>query len=164
MQCTHNNFSEGINKIYLSFNESSYNIKVTEGNMVYSISVGKHDEYLYNTLNFNGEYYKVSSTSMWTINENDEDVLKIFISFIETPNTRILTFIFSQNNITIKLSETPSPIDSIYKIFKFNKIFKFRNTSNFSENILNERFSKIVFPTLYGTLYKTNFTSDVIKH
>ena len=161
LQCTHNNFNEGINKILLSFSKSSCTINISEGNTVYSISAGKHNEYLYNTLNFNGEYYKVASTSMWSINENDEDILKIFISFIETPNTRILTFIFSENNIIIKLSETPNPIDSIYKVFQFNKIIKLRNASNLSENMLNERFSKIIFSSLYGTLYKTNFPSDV---
>ena len=49
----------------------------------------------------------VGSMARWTTDEDDRDVLKVYCSFIETPDTRILKFIFEEDRVYIRFDELP---------------------------------------------------------
>lgn len=108
LQFVHGNFTDGIDNIKFEFEPNKYAITICEGENKNTVLSGKDGSFIYSHVNINGEVYCVGSTATWTTDEDNNDVLKLFVSFIETPNTRIFKFIFTEENLILKFDETPS--------------------------------------------------------
>lgn len=109
LQGVHANFTSGIERVKLMFINGVCNVTFTEDKNTNTISAGLDGTPRYSKVNINGEIYVVGSMARWTTDEDDHDVLKLFISFIETPNTRILKLIFlEEGTVQVKFDEVPS--------------------------------------------------------
>lgn len=159
IQFVHGNFTDGVEKVRFKFNTDKYEIDITEEGKTNKLVVGRGDEPLYCNVNINGEIYTVGSTAQWCTDEDDNDVLKVYISFIETPDTRIFKFIFKEDNLTIKFEELPS-INFATKVL--SSVLKRQAKggailgldSILSEEKIIEKVGTIITPITEGTLIK----------
>lgn len=109
LQCVHNNFTGGMQKLGFAFQPGECLITVTEHDSLFVIPAGTDGVPRYTTVTVNGEPYYLGSYARWTTDEDDRDVLKLYLSFVETPDTRILKCIFGEGGkLTVKFDERPS--------------------------------------------------------
>ena len=109
LQCVHNNFTGGLQKIGFAFQPGEGLITVTEHDTLYVIPAGTDGVPRYTNITINGEPYNLGSYARWTTDEDDRDVLKLYLSFVETPDTRIIKCIFEDGGkLTVKFDERPS--------------------------------------------------------
>lgn len=109
LQCVHNNFTGGLQKIGFAFQPGECLITVTEHDGLFVIPAGTDGVPRYTSVTINGEPYHLGSYARWTTDEDDRDVLKLYLSFVETPDTRILKCIFDEDGkLTVKFDERPS--------------------------------------------------------
>lgn len=127
LQILQNNYTKGVRRIsFLKDDNGIFVINYVEENEILSIPVDfalneefhssdnydaldcGHNRLGYRTeLSFGGEHYLVSALGSIMINEDMKPLLKLTIDFLETPFTRVLKFIFSNNyeNMTLVQSE-----------------------------------------------------------
>jgi CubicO group peptidase (beta-lactamase class C family) len=109
IQGVHANFTGGLERIGLSFSPGQCTVTLTEGENVNTVAAGLDGEPRYSTVTVNGEVFRVGGMARWTTDEDDRDVLKLYLSFIETPDTRILKLIFQEDGtLLIRFDERPS--------------------------------------------------------
>lgn len=153
IQCMQNNFSEGISEISFNIENEKFCISIKEkfNNNKFFVGFG---QYLYSDLQFKGENYRVAATGKFTLDEDDNMVLKLSISFIEMSNTRTIKIFFIDDNLVMKMDESPSVLFTIEK-FKpkdsNNSIGNSRSAFNDSE-FNNFKLSKIAVPIIRGHL------------
>lgn len=159
IQCSHGNFNDGLSNIKLKFLDDAFVINIEEGmGSKNCIKSGKNGNYIYGDININGEVYTIASTSKWTTNEDDKPILKVFISFIETPCTRILKIAFWDEEISIKFEESPSTVSAIKMLLPKSKkgyndklILK---RGVFSNVFINSKLNTFLLPELIGKIKK----------
>ena len=113
IQGVHGNFSRGIDRIHLVCTPGSCSLKIWEGEQVNTVEAGTDGKPRYSEVQYKGECYMVGSMARWTTDEDDRDVLKVYCSFIETPDTRLLKFIFEDDKVYIRFEELPDVRDAI---------------------------------------------------
>lgn len=113
IQGVHGNFSRGIDRIHLVCTPGSCSLKIWEGDQVNTVEAGTDGNPRYSEVQYKGECYMVGSMARWTMDEDDRDVLKVYCSFIETPDTRLLKFIFDDDKVYIRFEELPDVRDAI---------------------------------------------------
>ena len=87
-------------------------------------------------LNINEEVYVTGNMARLTRDEDGRPVLKLYISFLETPNTRVIKFIFSGERILVRFQEIPS-VDNASKLLAS----LLGNSGGNMERLLTERLS-----------------------
>lgn len=80
-----------------------------------TVRAGLDGEPRRSVLNINGEVYVTGNLARMTHDEDGRPVLKLYVSFLETPNTRVIKFIFSGDRILVRFGEIPS-IDNTSKL------------------------------------------------
>ena len=103
-----NNFSRGISQIAVAFGDGTARIALKDGEDVNLIEAGMDGEPRKGTVRINGDPYAVGSSARLTCDEDGRPVLKLYISFLETPCMRIMKFIFYQDRVLVRFSELPS--------------------------------------------------------
>lgn len=120
IQCVHNNYSKGIEKVGFRWGnetdssgadselrpEAGLTVIVTEGKNVNRIPVG-FAEAKYCDIYENGEAYRVAALGTMIRNEDDVPVLKLMLFFIETSNVRIIKIWFDKKSVHTQFYETP---------------------------------------------------------
>ncbi len=108
LQALQNNYTKGIRGFsFVKKNEKCITVTYTEEDETYTFPVGL-EEPEETTLFFHGEPYLVRSVGRFTYNEDDDPVLVLQISFVETPCTRIIKCFFTQSgNVRLIQSEFP---------------------------------------------------------
>lgn len=116
LQGVHGNFTGGMEKIRIQNASGCCTLTVWEGGQENVVRMGTDGAPRYSEIDCNGETYMVGSMARWTTDEDDRDVLKAYLSFIETPDTRILKLIFEEDRVLIRFEELPSVRDAFEKI------------------------------------------------
>jgi CubicO group peptidase (beta-lactamase class C family) len=103
-----NNFSNGIVEAAFEFESDLCKITLSDAVNENVITAGLDGVPRRSSITVNGEVYVVGTTARLTTDEDDRPVLKLFISFIETPSTRIIKFIFYGEKLLLRFDELPS--------------------------------------------------------
>lgn len=109
-QTVHNNYSEGIQQIRFSRENGKFFWHVLEGVEEYRMEIGMGVASI-QTMDYHGEPYCIAVTGMLAKNEEEITVLKIEISFLETPHTRMFKIFFeTEEEIRIVANEKPGKL------------------------------------------------------
>lgn len=108
IQAVHGNFTQGMERIRLDCVPGCCTLTLTEGGQENTVEAGTDGEPRYSEIICNDESYMVGAMARWAKDEDDRDVLKVYLSFIETPDTRILKLIFEEDTVLIRFEELPN--------------------------------------------------------
>ncbi|MBR5265355.1 MAG: serine hydrolase [Clostridia bacterium] len=159
MQCMQGNFTEGISRLSFRFENDTLYCDFICCDDTFTIKIGMNEP-ITSVLEMQGEKFIISVKGELRQNEDDMDVLKIMIHFIEMTSTRLIKVIFKdEESVEIKMSETPR-IDAMLKEYID------RNDDAIPKNILdtmeNEKeiisllLERLAEPKLYGKIIKEN--------
>lgn len=157
LQVATNNFSYGISKVLFAFEPGVCVITLQDGNDEHVIRAGLDSVPRRGSVMRNGEVYAVGATAQLTTDEDDRTVLKLFVSFIETPCTRVMKFIFYDDKLLIRFFELPSVQAASQMLFGLiggggNSINKML-FDTISQQRLVDRVETIMMPRAKGTLF-----------
>ncbi len=108
LQAVHNNFCDGIREIGFRLTKSFCTVKVREGNDLNYINASMDGLPRYSRLRINGEEYEAGSVAKLCYDEDGRPVLKLYITFLETPHTRVIKFVFCGDRVILRFRESPS--------------------------------------------------------
>lgn len=114
IQGVHGNFTDGVDSVRFDFTGESLRLILKEGDIENTVAAGFDGEARYSRVEVNGEPYLVGGIAAWNTDEEDRPVLKVYLSFIETPSTRVLKFIFEDNTVRVRFDEIPSVTASFH--------------------------------------------------
>ena len=101
-------FSEPFRKVSLSFEPGCCSLVFAAEKETWTVRAGMDGEPRLCDLDFGGEIYTVGSLAKLTHDEDGRTVLKLSISFLEAPDTRLMKFIFGGERVLIRFDEIPS--------------------------------------------------------
>ena len=156
LQGVTNNFSNAITEASFSFQPDLCKITLSDGENENVISAGLNGIPQLGSIRVNGEMYAVGSTARLDSDEDGRPVLKLFVSFIETPCIRTMKFIFYGEKLLIRFDELPS-VDAASKMLfglvggTGNSIEKMM-IDTISQQRLASRIDNITMPRARGVL------------
>lgn len=103
-----NNFDDPISQVSFAFGPDSCEVAFVHGEQRSTIRAGLDGVPCRGAVTVQGETYAVGASALLTRDEDGHKVLKLYISFIETPNTRIIKFIFDEDRVLARFDESPS--------------------------------------------------------
>lgn len=119
LQAVHGNFTGGMRRVRFRFLPGRCLLEVTEGGRLHRVMAGTGGKPAYCRLNIGGEDYLVGAVAQWATDEDGHDVLKVLLDFLETPDTRIIKFIFLNrsaaggSDLLVRFDELPSVKDAL---------------------------------------------------
>lgn len=149
LQCICGSFGMGVTEIGFTTIASKSFLVWTEGGVKTLIPLCFTCP-AYAQINLNGHLWDIGTTAVFKKDEDDNDVLKISISFLESTSTRLIKIIFHSNNaITIKLDESPAIALAMEKI-KTEKIALTKIDPTFFKDIefVEYKINRFCAPTL----------------
>lgn len=105
-----NNYTLGIDSIYLDYIDNMLIVKIVESNHEYCFQLCSSSDN-YHTISFQEEVYLVGVTYELTYDEDDHYVLKLQIDYVETSNSRIIKIVFDKQKCVVKFDEIPRLMD-----------------------------------------------------
>lgn len=129
-------FLPPIQRVSFAFAPDFCTIEFSDGEENQTIRAGLDGEPRRSVLNINEEVYVTGNMARLTRDEDGRPVLKLYISFLETPNTRVIKFIFSGERILVRFQEIPS-VDNASKLLAS----LLGNSGGNMERLLTERLS-----------------------
>ncbi|SMC37528.1 serine hydrolase domain-containing protein [Papillibacter cinnamivorans] len=106
-QMVHANYSRGFSRFKVSFSPGECSLLFSEGKDVNLILAGMDGRPRYSPVTVGGEQYLVGASASWGEDPGNRDELRVIISFVETPNTRLLRIAFEETGIVIHFGESP---------------------------------------------------------
>lgn len=160
LQIVTNNFSSGITQAAFSFQPAVCTVTLNDGENENVIIAGLDGVPRAGKVTLNGEVYAVGATARLNGDEDGRPVLKLFISFIETPCIRTMKFIFYGEKLLIRFDELPSVDAAMNMLFKLvggngNTISKMM-LDTISQQRLSDRLDSLVLPRAKGLLIHTD--------
>jgi len=157
LQVATNNFSYGISRAFFTFEPGVCVITLHDGNDEHVIRAGLDGVPRRGSVTRNDEVYAIGATAQLTTDEDDRTVLKLFVSFIETPCIRVMKFIFYGDKLLIRFFEVPSVQAASQMLFgliggggnSMNKML----FDTISQQRLMDRVDTIMMPRAKGTLF-----------
>lgn len=107
-QMAHANYSRQVSAFRLDFEPDLCRVTLTEGENRNTLAAGLDGRPRYAEVTVNGETYRTGTTAEWAKDAAGRDELQIFVSFVETPCTRILRVSFDQTGIFVTFGESPA--------------------------------------------------------
>ncbi len=158
LQGVTNNFSNGITEAVFSFEPHTCEISLLNEEDINVISAGLDGVPRVGTVHINGEVYTVGATARLTKDEDSHPVLKLFVSFLETPFIRTMKFIFYGEKVLIRFDEMPSVDAASKMLFRLvggsgNNMEKML-VDTVSQQRLAHRISSIMRPRAKGVCVK----------
>lgn len=142
LQLISNNYTKGgISAISFYENEGKFFMNVSEAGKTLNIPIGFDKPELTN-LTFGEETYITGIKGEFAQDEDGNDVLKIRLSFIETPNSRLIKIYFTENKLLVKFKENPG-------VQLVNLLLDYVLSSVESNKLLNTVISKVNADYLY---------------
>jgi len=158
LQGVTNNFLNGITEAIFSFEPHICEITFLDDENINVISAGLDGVPKIGKVHVNGDVYAVGSTARLTKDEDGHPILKLFVSFLETPCTRTMKFIFYGEKVLIRFNELPS-VDAASKML-FSLVGGTGNNmekmlvDTISQQRLASRIESIVVPRAKGIRVK----------
>lgn len=106
LQCFHNNFTKGAERVTLCCRNGKFSITIAEGDVINTIPIG-FVRALNSELNVNGEIYRIASVGKLREDEDGNEILLIRIYFLEEANVRTIKIRFLKDSAAISLTERP---------------------------------------------------------
>ncbi len=157
IQAVHNDYSKGISSIGLDLSDSEGVVEITECEDKNKVRIGLDGTPRYSDVAVRGEIYTVGSTGVWEKDSKGLDVLNLRITFIESPNTRLIKVIFMRQLIKVEFDELPSLKAAIKTVENLLGGYC-ENLGSFKKYIIIDIFfslaEKLVRPTARGTPLK----------
>lgn len=110
LQTVHNNFSSGIRRVSFQTEDAHLLVSIEEGDTTHALQCG--EGFFCNTLSIRKETHRVSVGVNCGMQPSGDLTLQLFIYFLETPCTRVLTFSFREEGVTLLCDEDPTPNDA----------------------------------------------------
>lgn len=112
LQTTHNNYTTGIETVKFHLRkDGALSVTFEECKEKNTITV-RPNCYTPGTANIRGEAHLISSCAEYGMLSTGEWLLRLYVHFVETPNTRIITFLIKGNGITMECDERPALKDA----------------------------------------------------
>lgn len=108
LQAVHGNYSTGFSELSVVFYGDRLIASFTEQDGQHILEAGMDGAARGNELTIGGETYLVEAEARWARDEDENPVLKLFLHYIETPDTRLIKFRFSESRVRVDFSERPS--------------------------------------------------------
>ena len=157
LQCVTNNFCGGITRVAFAFEPNLCRIRLYDGSDENTITAGLDGTPRRCDITLNGDVYTVGATARLNTDEDSRTVLKLYLSFIETPCMRVMKFIFYGDKLLIRFFEHPGVEASTKMLFGLiggsgNSIDKML-VDALSQERMAARLETIVKPRAKGTVY-----------
>ena len=106
LQAVTNNFTRGLVSVSFEVKENRLFVSFEEEDGTYEIPVGfsKPERH---TLSYKGDFWTVSSSGVFSENEDGVQVFKLTVNFVETPYKRICKFFFTDRKVVGDFTESP---------------------------------------------------------
>ena len=131
LQAVYANFTHGNDTIGFDFDPAfpgECRMVITEGNDVNTVRLGLDGTPRYGTVSIGGQVLQTGSVARWTCDALDNPVLTAHITFIETPDTRIIRCTFRPDDIIrLEFSETPSVANALEQVNQLIGTMDFAN-------------------------------------
>ena len=155
MQIMTNHFPMTIREISFAFTPGMCHICLHCGEESCMLSAGLENEPFRGNITLDGESYPVGCSAYLTKDEDGRPVLKLFISFLQTPFMRIIKFVFYQNaqKIVARFYEQPSLEDSIEVLFRMmdnSGLLQMRFYDAITQQKMQGRLLKLSLPKMHG--------------
>ncbi len=105
-QGVQNSFARGLHGVMLRKREEETTLTFFEGDKRHDLPVNLVEPRIVELL-LCGQYYRVAVTSVLTMDEDENPVLKIRLSFQEIPNARLMKIHFLGNGLLLRMRELP---------------------------------------------------------
>lgn len=106
LQVMRNNYTKGLSGISFEFKDGKFSVIYKEADALHRIPVGFGKARLCN-MNFRGDIFRVAARGAFASNEDGVPVLKLRLSFLETPCTVVLKLFFGRDGVYLVQRETP---------------------------------------------------------
>lgn len=160
LQSLQNNYSSGIRRISFSTVGGNFVISIQEEDCSHILPIG-FSKAEYSTLDMHAEPYIAGTYGSFSTDEDDNLVLKLRVSFVETSCSRIMKLVFSGDDIIVRCSETPGRrffsmyIDSLGKELASNKLIE-ALLSRVDKDYFDYKLERTFEPVLCGRLESKN--------
>ena len=158
LQGVHGNFTDGIDKVAFSFTGNDCRITLWEDGAQNTVCAGFDGEPRYCEVRVHDEPYLVGGLAAWTTDEEERPVLKVFLSFVETPCTRVFKFVFEDDNLLVRFEEIPSLTESVHllaTILGFDLSEEsFEANQKLPRELVQSKMKRILSPKTTGVLEK----------
>ena len=106
MQAAHNNFTSGIRKLEFLLEEEKFYLLVLEGTELHRLEIGMGKAAV-SRICVHGEEYLTAAEGVFTVDEEEQMVLKLDIAFLEEASRRKVKFFFGDEALRMEWDETP---------------------------------------------------------
>lgn len=106
LQVVQNNYTEGLDKLLFWGRGNSYACTFYEGGKTYNVPFA-FDRAVQSEVEIGGEKYMVAAQGIFAKNEDDVDVFKLRVNFLEMASIREIKLTVSDNRVKAKFVETP---------------------------------------------------------
>ena len=106
LQILQNNYTTGLDSLSVYRKNSRYKVLFTEGEVKIELTADT-SKTVYEVLELKGEKYEIAVDATWATNEDDEEVLKLKIYFLEFASVRTIKIFPQGDKVAVKFSEEP---------------------------------------------------------
>ncbi len=108
LQSIHNNFPAGISSVsFRTAEDGAMALSIKEGNETYTIET-KDDQLTHATVRIGEEEHPVGVSARCGMLSNGEAQLRLYLYFLHTPCTRVVTFVLKEDALHMTLDENPT--------------------------------------------------------
>ncbi len=112
LQCCRMNFTFGVKSVRFQFSKSGCTIRMREGDDAYTLECGLDGADRLSPVSVRGEVFQTACSAVWAQDEFSRPKLIVYCRFIETPHTRILSFLFDRDGLHLRCTEWPRAADA----------------------------------------------------
>lgn len=148
LQCISNSFALGIDSVELEVSSNLVYLIWQEGGIKTRILLNFACPAI-SQIKLNGHIWDIGTTSTFTTDEDDNDVLKISLAFLESSSTRLIKIVFYNNGIELKIDESPAIALAMEKVQE-EHIYLSKVDPAFFKDIdyVEYKFTKFCAPTI----------------
>ena len=169
VQVFHNNMTDGISEISITYDAGNFCVSFTEGEVIHKLPVG-FGKAADGCVDLHGEHYLVATLGEFARDENDIPVLKLEVTFIEECVKRKAHIFFHEDNgIEIRWNETPgkkmilaglsSITEELSGNFLYNSLLGDHNIT--TTELLHRLMEQTIEPAVRGYLKSSKETDSI---
>lgn len=150
-QMIDSNYSKGTKIIKIKKKTKYLQLIWEEEENTFKIPIGVYEP-KYTTIEMNGEYFEVGSYCSLSRDEDNRNVLKVTVAFLETSSTRRLKFHFREDNkkVKIRFDEDPSFIQFVNAAMSKINIKQLLGFFISDTDYLDYTAQRLATPTVWG--------------
>lgn len=108
LQCVHNIFPAGISSVsFRTAEDGALELSIKEGETTHTLQV-KEDQFTRATVTSGAEQHPVGVSARFGMLSNGEAQLRLYLYYLTTPCTRVITFVLKEDTLHVTLDENPT--------------------------------------------------------